>query len=400
MASSEDTVSLVVWTTQDISTAARAEEMLDLLRTFGSPWLPDKLGTHEPLRGRLANGASEFLSTWVGRPESRWQTRFWRTSRALAALGHVSWQKGLDDPLSSVSLSLPLSKYLQRGAECIAVVKALFAWAEASYGNIYAKTEFYAQHTNPRPGDSLLGVRPGEMLPGVYFANVFGAELVGLFGEERLQTCPAAYKEQFDRDTWLITTAQTPDEWWTDAASTLKSAIRKHLGEWAFFDILAQDKPVTHAIFDVRARPVGVSEPALDPAALSRDVFDSIAESRRFLGDVLTHVGTLRQRLPEARLDWTPKSLARLDRIVSRKREQGADKRDVVLELAAYFGEVVRRNLDGEWAYEVRTEMPIVRLIDSRVEYPIIRAIKLVDSGDRLLDWYEFVAAGGERLLK
>lgn len=43
--------------------------------------------------------------------------------------------------------------------------------------------------------------------------------------------------------------------------------------------------------------------------------------------------------------------------------------------------------------------MPTVRLPNSDAEYPLVRAIKLVQDGDRLADWFEFIQRGGQRLL-
>jgi hypothetical protein len=39
-------------------------------------------------------------------------------------------------------------------------------------------------------------------------------------------------------------------------------------------------------------------------------------------------------------------------------------------------------------------------LDSGEVEYPLVRAIKLLDGADRLTDWFDFIASGGVRLLQ
>ena len=44
--------------------------------------------------------------------------------------------------------------------------------------------------------------------------------------------------------------------------------------------------------------------------------------------------------------------------------------------------------------------MPTVVLASGEAEFPLVRAIKLVDGADRLGDWYNFLASGGVSLLR
>ncbi|HEU4643852.1 MAG TPA: hypothetical protein VFS44_15490 [Gemmatimonadaceae bacterium] len=110
----------------------------------------------------------------------------------------------------------------------------------------------------------------------------------------------------------------------------------------------------------------------------------------------------LRSRLRNTTLDVSPSSLRVLDAHLTgvAAEEEHPIPRELVLEVTAYFGEVVRRALNGTWGIDSRDDkMPTVRLPNSDAEYPLVRAIKLVQDGDRLADWFEFIQRGGQRLL-
>lgn len=275
----------------------------------------------------------------------------------------------------------------------------LFVWAGASYGVMRTDGEFRAQHSNPNPGDSFLGMRPGKWLPGVYYANFFGSDTVSFFGEQRLTTCPAVRNEPFENGAWLITTARDPWQWQTPAALALKQAVRQHLGERAFFEIRNPDRPTIHPIFDFTAVRVGTQGGSPHPQPLSSVVFESPGAAKEFLENVLSRSGEIGGRLKAADLDFSPASLQRLETALARRTATMRDKGGLVQQIAAYFGEVLRRNLGGTWSFEESSHMPVIRLDDGRVEYPVLRALKLCEDGDKLSDWFDFVAKGGERRL-
>jgi hypothetical protein len=100
-------------------------------------------------------------------------------------------------------------------------------------------------------------------------------------------------------------------------------------------------------------------------------------------------------------LDFTAESLEEVDRHLLHRRPFLEEmRRDLVLEVTAYFGEVLRRTLNASWRVNHHDPlMPTLTFPTGETEYPLIRAVKLIEGADRLHDWYDFLARGGRRLL-
>lgn len=137
---------------------------------------------------------------------------------------------------------------------------------------------------------------------------------------------------------------------------------------------------------------------------LSTEFFSSPAEAQDFLRRIPSVMTQLRERLGSNEdLDFSPESLVKVDRYVLRKAHGRpvSDDRELALQVAAYFGEVLRRTLSGRWALDSADPlMPVVVLTNPpTIEYPLLRVKKLWEDGARLYDWYGFIAKGGDRLL-
>lgn len=399
----DEIINFNAYTTQDLSAGSRAAGFIDALRSGGDSWLPVAFGDHEPLRRAAGDALEGFRSFWAELDRSGKVVGhvFFRAQAATGAEGTVHWNRGPYRDFDDVGISVPLAKYRRRAGEFWRIAESLFAWADGAYGFIRAEGEFLAQHRNPRPGATYIGMRPGDHLPGVYYANFFGRELVAFFGRERLRTCPAVRNAELPGGGWLITTAREPDEWQTDVALELKRAVREHLGERVFFDVRDPDRATIRPFPPrVPAEPSPRASAGLEVTPVSAEFFPSPAAARSFMEGVLAKIEALRGRLRAGALDYTPQSLLELEKAVAAlpgRPRNGAN--ELVLELAAYFGEVVRRNMGGKWVFDEESGMPAIRLPDGRLEYPVIRAVKFYEDGDLLSDWYDFVEKGGERLL-
>jgi len=87
-------------------------------------------------------------------------------------------------------------------------------------------------------------------------------------------------------------------------------------------------------------------------------------------------------------LDYSPASLARLDELVAAEwdddrfetatfqSDETFDDRaftGVITELGSYFGEVLVRELDGEWSDETATDSVVVDGVDGQLAIPVFR---------------------------
>ena len=127
--------------------------------------------------------------------------------------------------------------------------KALFAWGDMVYGFAAHEHEYEEQNVLPAPimiEGKLIKVGGTDIrkcLPGVYWANFFGKEYVQWFGENLFLSTPGYKKEPLPGEGWLVLTASTPLAYDHDEPRRLKSALRRHLGEEAFFDRTNPTRP-------------------------------------------------------------------------------------------------------------------------------------------------------------
>jgi hypothetical protein len=115
---------------------------------------------------------------------------------------------------------------------------------------------------------------------------------------------------------------------------------------------------------------------AIDPVALSKDAASVFGER---LG---------------VTLDYSPKSLKRLDRAISRYFRKEEPLPTTVLSLGAYLGEVIRRNIGGRWKLKDNyMECYIGDLGVIEALYPFRRVYKRFVRGKRASLHLWFVAA-------
>jgi hypothetical protein len=355
--SKRDEVGIWIWTTGDVGAPEFADRFLETLRSVGEHWVPQRFGPHEPLRYHMASdGEAAFRAMWMNTkdPEYPIAHLLFATDRTLGVRGAVKWARGWNHDFNIVSLSAPLRTYTQFGEEFWRVVLALFATLDAAYGTVRADSEYEQQHRNPGSGDSYLGVKLGPHIPGVYYGNLFGRVIVRFFGEDRLQSCPAVRNERLSGGGWLLTTADNPSDWDTVVARRARDAVRSHLGERAFFDIRSPDRRTIHPFFDFSAVRVGSEGSTFANEPPSNELLEDAAAVQEFVERVLIRCDHLARRVRPVALDYSPASLVRAESALEGLVRDGPDRREIVLEVASYFGEVVRRNLEGAWTRRLR----------------------------------------------
>ena len=127
--------------------------------------------------------------------------------------------------------------------------EALFAWGDMVYGFAAHEHEYEEQNVLSAPTMidgkliSVGGTDIRKCLPGVYWANFFGEKYVRWFGENLFLNAPCYKKEPLPGGGWLVLTASTPLAYERDEPRRLELALRRHLGEEAFFDKTRPTRP-------------------------------------------------------------------------------------------------------------------------------------------------------------
>ncbi len=368
--------------------------------------MPTRFGSYEPLKHAYANeGAPGFEKCWLVDPSERIPGGdvFFKMSPRIGGRGWVYWRRAWYQAFNHVWLDLPVRKLPVLGIEnLLHLAQDLFATVSGAYGTIAVDGEFGSQHRLEETGVNVHGIALDEHIPGVYYANLFGRELVQFLGVDRLVACPAVINTSLSDGGWLITTAKSPLDWADASAMELKSRVREHLGVRHFFDISEPNRATTAPLYDFSQVRIGERPAVVDQPSVAEEFFPTIAAARGFIEERGLWCERLRLRVHTGTLDLSARSLGVVDNHLSAiASEETVDvPHALVLEVAAYYGEVLRQTLSGAWELDPKEpRMPALRLPDGDVEYPLIRAIKLVQDGDRLADWFEFIAKGGPRLL-
>lgn len=402
-------IKIAIETDSDIGTEAGALAFLGVLQRHPG-FLPERFGTHEPLRTRFDPGRTEdFRRLWLGsaiRPDYSVGSLLFTRKTGYSYAGSVHWWRG-QNRLNVISLQVrETSTAVCR--EALALMKDVFTALDGQYGYCCDREEFVCKNMtgwwrDPQSGRVQGGKASGydrtRHLPGIYWANLFGPAYESFFGPGRLESAPAYSAERVGAHSWLLLSSATPWEWDTPDATRLTTGLADHLGRDAFFDQGNPEAQTRAPRFQI-LRSVGGYRGGVNVEPVSHEFFASPKAAKDFVDEVLERAGRLRQSV-SASLDFSAASLAALDTHVQRSHRPLPEARQEALDIAAYFGEVLRRTLGGKWVIDpADSRMPAVELPDGRLEYPLVRVKKQWEDGDALLGWFQFSAAGGENLIR
>jgi hypothetical protein len=236
-----ETLTMTIWTKTDIGTSDYAHRLVDVLSQSG--WTPSRIGAYEPLRQIF--DARDFERLWLqpDREPSASRDVHICTEHSPAARVGVTWRRAPNAGFNTAYLSIPNADLGPELSTLVKVGEALYSVFASSYARAYTKSEFQAQHFS-RSKRALQGVRFGPAIPGVYWLNVFGPEIVAFLGPARFESCPAYAKHRLSDGSWVIQAVKSPTEWVLPEVQDLKQAIRKHLGDDAFFDVDRPHRPI------------------------------------------------------------------------------------------------------------------------------------------------------------
>ena len=119
---------------------------------------------------------------------------------------------------------------------------SIYRWGDMVHGYACHWQDFERKNTLPRPtmieGKLIAtgGMDIRKCLPGIYWANFFGKSYVQWFGENTLISAPCFERRPLPNGGILLLSASTPLDYAKADAQRREWAMRRHLGEDAFFD--------------------------------------------------------------------------------------------------------------------------------------------------------------------
>jgi hypothetical protein len=119
---------------------------------------------------------------------------------------------------------------------------SIYRWGDMVHGYACHRQDFERKNKLPKPtmieGKLIAtgGMDIRRCLPGIYWANFFGRKYVQWFGENSLASAPCFERSTLPNGGTLLLSTLTPLDYTKPDVQRRERAIRRHLGEEAFFD--------------------------------------------------------------------------------------------------------------------------------------------------------------------
>ena len=331
-----------MFSTKDWSSPEKARTFFKILFESGEKLAPEKFGPYGQARDTFSlHTLEKALQFWVAPPQGSLGF-YGERKRPISAQVWVYWVYRESKRFNELNLWIDQKHPMISGCESwlIDLARILYSWGAMDYGYIWLEAI----------PSGRLGPTLERGLPGIYWANFFGPIYVDFFGREKFLTVPAYHKEELPDGGFLVLTAPSPLDYDRPEVRVLEEAILDHLGRDAFFEKAYPEKlcRVPHFTFEQASLGHPIEVVAEDP------VLKVIPDPLRFIQEAPALAEALVRRF-KGKLDYSPDSLKQVDDFILRRSyrhphpwERKAD-RHLVQELTAYFGEVLCRQLRGEW---------------------------------------------------
>jgi len=384
---------LQLFSCRDWGDATAAEEFLSCLPEVG-PLVLEAFGNTEPARRKYGSeGPKGFVEAWLatlGAPPAVSGDMVLRFKKK-GSWGSVSWGRGPKRTFNTLSIGVSARSDSDTWAALLAFGSRCFPLLHAEFGALWLREEFSAQHTIVSP--AVVGVDLSKAVPGVYFANYYGPTLVNFWGRSRFTNLPSKRMETIG-DGVIVLTANDPAEWDSEQSKSTKQNIREHLGDATFFDINEPHRRTMAPSYDfsaIRTPPVPLIELVTN---VNAEYFASSKDALRFISSTPQLAEEFRIRLPGYRLDYSRSSLKEADAAIREVKDHTEDPKTLVQQVAAYYGETLRRLGNGVWELDEVHRAPAVQLGTDTREYPIVRASKAFEESASLSEWFTNVVEG------
>jgi len=331
-----------MFSTKDWSSSEKARAFFETFIEFGEKLIPEKFGPYGQARDAFSPHMLEkAIQLWVTPPPGSLGF-YGERKRPVSVRVWVHWVYRESKRFNELNLWIDQKQSAIRDSESwlIKLARRLYLWGAMDYG--YMWHEVVASER--------IGLTLERGLPGIYWANFFGPLYVNFFGREKFLTAPAHHKEELPDGGFLLLTAPSPSEYDRPEVQAMAEAIMDHLGRDAFFEKAHPEKVCRVPQFTFEQASLGrpLEVVAYDP------VSKVIPDPLRFIQEAPALAEALARRF-KGKLDYSPESLKRVDDLILRKSyrcprpwERERD-RQLMRELTAYFGEVLCRQLQGEW---------------------------------------------------
>jgi hypothetical protein len=398
------------------------EPVTQALEEYAGEWMPD---VAEGKRHRKYSRAAVWKALKEERDENSTSIVLGRTKWPALYMYLRLYYPPLP-PKLRISIEVQPLSFFAEAERCRKLVDMVRAWA--SY---YQVTEVSAHSLadqelagSPRFGrDMETSIRDGfDKVYEVFWLNVFGPKLVETVGRERMLSTPAWRVEELPNGSVLLVTWPTAADFASDEARVAQARAHVHLRPDLDFDTvlrtlrersatLAPVEPHFHpdvapllsrvvdrAAIQERQRRIAELNAWQPPepdewlpaeSALPPDVKDP-ERAREYYGYLAERlVALLHSKVPSV-FKETPESLTDIDyqfwlenfpEVFERKNID----EHAVPAVAAYLGEVLVRNLGGQWLPRNNLGQMQV-LVGQRVWFPYIRAHRYMRSQQSLLD--------------
>ncbi|QRO00859.1 hypothetical protein JRI60_18410 [Archangium violaceum] len=398
------------------------EPFLQALEEYAGEWMPDVV---KGKRHRKYSRASTWKALAEQRDENSTSIGLYRTKFPALDMMLSLWFPPLPIELY-VGLSIQRLSLFSKEKRCRDFVDMVRAWA-SHYPVTHASAHSSA---DKQLADFPSFGRPKEIwhrdgfdkVYEVCWLNVFSSKLVETIGRERVLSTPAHRVEALPNGAVLLVLWPTAADFASDEARLAQARAHAHLRPDLDFDALLRtlrERSATLAPVEPRFHP--------DVAPLLSRVVDDVAfhERQRKIAELNTYqppeadewmpvesalppdvenpervcqyyghlaeglVALLHSKVPSV-FKETPESLTDVDAHFLRDRFPMIFERERIDEhavpaVAAYLGEVLVRNLGGQWIPRKRLGEMQVR-VGPRVWFPYVRAHRYMRSCQSLLD--------------
>ncbi|MCY1072877.1 hypothetical protein [Archangium lansingense] len=398
------------------------EPLLQALEKYANGWMPDVV---EGKRRRKYSRGAIWKALEEERDEKSTSIVFGRTKWPALYM----WPRLSFPPLPpKLRLSLkvqPLSFFAET-ERCRNFVEMVRAWASrypVSYAMAHSMADDQLSGAPWFGRDMQASIRDGfDKIYEVFWLNVFGPKLVEAVGRERMLSTPAHRVEELPNGSVLLVLWPTAAGFASDEARLAQARAHAHLRPDLDFNTLLRtlrERSATLAPVEPRFHPdvapllsrvvddcaiherqrriaeLNLYQPP-EPdewlpasSALPSDVADP-ARARKDYDTLAEHlVALLHSKVPSV-FDETPQSLTDVDFQFWHEDFPTVFERHhidahAVPPIGAYLGQVLVRNLGGQWIPRQKLEEAQV-LVGNRVWLPFVRAWRYMRSRQSLLD--------------
>lgn len=228
--------------------------VLDMLKRH-KEITPTHFDCCEPLRRRLQDDGTEFINTWVSQGQRGFGTIIWKRRPKPGAEGMADFGRGKYPFFNRFSVIIPFGRlesyepFLQDAMDFFGRNRFLFGRmclkAEYYRNNILENVSYYFNQRGEKvlhfPGAIspilAVGLDLTKHIPGLYWRTLLGRTYADWFGPDKIMTAPTYLTTMLPDGAVCLQLYERPELFTEPSSLEVVEAVKRHLGEDAFFDI-------------------------------------------------------------------------------------------------------------------------------------------------------------------